>query len=263
MLIDTHTHLNLDAFDADRDEVISRARYAGVVGLIVIGFDLETIRTALDLSRRRPDIWPTAGFHPHDASKVTEAGKKKLEKLAALPEVVAIGEAGLDYYRDYSPRETQEEVFRWQIGLSNRLGKPLIIHSRDSHDDVVRILREEGGVRSGGVFHAFSGDESLAATVLELGFHVGIGGPLTYRKSRLGETTREIPLERILVETDCPWLTPHPHRGKRNEPGYVRLVAEKLAEIRSVSVEEIGRVTTENAERLFRLRRKPTENADS
>jgi TatD DNase family protein len=253
MLIDTHTHVNLDAFDEDRDEVLERARSAGVLGLVVIGFDLPTLSSALEMARERDGIWVTAGLHPHDADRAGEAERGEIERLAECPEVVAVGECGLDYYRNYSSPDAQRSAFRWQIGLARELGKPLVIHNREAFEEVVQILREEGGTEAGGVFHAFSGDADAAREALDLGFYLGIGGPLTFKNSKLGERIADVALDRILMETDCPWLTPHPHRGKRNEPAYVALVADRLAELREIAREELERVTTENARRLFGL----------
>jgi TatD DNase family protein len=193
------------------------------------------------------------GIHPHDAKTLTPKALKRLSELAVDQKVVAIGEIGLDYYRDLSPRDQQRMAFRQQIRLAIKLDMPIVVHDRDAHADVLRILQEEGAQRVGGVLHCFSGSLDMALRGLEMGFLISFAGPITYGGEKKQEIARKIPLDKILIETDCPYLTPVPHRGKRNEPAYVRHVAEKIAEIRGVSFDEVAEVTSRNAVELFGL----------
>lgn len=254
MLIDTHTHLTDEAFDEDREEVIQRAIDAGVSVMINVGYSRETIPPTLTLAEQYDSIYAAVGWHPQQAKEMTEEDLAWLEELAHHPKVVALGEMGLDYYWDTSPKEVQMRVFREQIALAKRVNKPIIIHNRDAHQDVVTILREEKAQEVGGVMHCFSGSAEIAQACLELGFYISFGGPLTFKNAKKPkEVAKTIPLDRLLIETDSPYLTPHPYRGKRNESSYVRYVAESLAELRGLSYEEICHITTENAKRLFRL----------
>ncbi len=252
LLVDTHVHLNLKDYHRDRAEVIARAWRAGVEFMINVGFDLETCLASVELAEEHDFIRASVGVHPHNASELTKDLLVRLEELAEHPRVLAVGETGLDYYRDLSPRDEQRRAFREQIRLARRLGLPLVVHNRDALDDVVDILEDEGGGELKGVMHCFPGDTDYAERVVAMGFHVGIGGPVTYPKNtRLAEVARTVPLNRILLETDAPWLTPVPHRGKRNEPSFVTLVAERVAELRGMSVEDVARATTGNTTRLF------------
>lgn len=255
MFFDSHAHLNDAKFDDDREEVIRRAREEyGVSRILNIGFNRETIRTSLELAESYDFIYTAVGWHPHDAKDCTEEDLDWIETLCDHPKVVALGEMGLDYYWDHSPRGIQESVFRQQIRLAREIGMPVIIHDRDAHEDVVRILREEHAEEVGGVMHCFSGDWDVAKACLDMNFYIGLGGPVTFKNAKLPkEIARKVPLDRLLIETDCPYLAPHPHRGKRNESGYVRLVAETIAELREMSLEELARITYENANRLFRI----------
>lgn len=256
MLVDTHAHLDFDDFDADREEVIRRAREAGVAYIINPGADLESSRRAIALAESHPGIFAAVGIHPHEASSLTDDAWQELRRLAQHPRVVAIGEIGLDYYRDLSPRSIQQAAFRRQLALAAELGLPVIIHDRDAHEDVLAIL---GQWRAEGhdlpiLFHAFSGDLGIAQRVLKLGGYIAIGGPVTFTNARrLPAMLPQLPLERLVVETDCPYLAPHPYRGQRNEPAYLPLVVEKMASLCQRPAEEIARLTTENARRLFRL----------
>ncbi|GAB2719071.1 TatD family hydrolase [Paenibacillus thermoaerophilus] len=255
MLFDTHAHVNAAAFDPDRDEVLWRAREAGVGLMVNIGFNRETIPTSLELTERYDFIYTAVGWHPTDAVNMTADDLDWIESLCAREKVVAIGEIGLDYYWDTSPKDVQHRVFREQIRLARKLGKPIVIHNRDAHQDVVRILREERADEVGGVMHCFSGSWETARACLDLGFYISFGGPVTFKNAKQPkEVLARVPLDRLLIETDCPYLTPHPHRGKRNEPSYVRLVAEAAAEIRGLTLEEIAEVTTSNGKRLFGIR---------
>lgn len=255
MLFDTHAHLNDKQFDRDLEDVITRAKETfGVSRILNIGYNRETIATCLQLAETYDFIYAAVGWHPHDAEAMEDGDIEWLERLATHRKVVALGEMGLDYYRDYAPRDVQVDVFRRQIALAKSVRLPVVIHNREATDDVIRILREEKAEGVGGVMHCFSGDWETAKQCLDLGFYIGIGGPVTFKKSEpLREVVRRLPLDRLVVETDCPYLAPEPRRGRRNETGYVRYVAEKIADIRGLSVEQLAAVTTENACRLFKL----------
>jgi TatD DNase family protein len=250
-LVDSHCHLDDRQFDSDRDEVIQRARAAGVTRLVAIGTgegppDLEA---AIRLAERYPFIYATIGVHPHDASKASPAAFDHLRELAAYMKVVAVGEIGLDYHYDFSPRDVQREVFAKQLALAEEAGKPVVIHTREAWDDTLSILRERW--RGGGIMHCFTGGPREAQEALALGFHLSFGGVLTFPKAESNrQAARLIPEDRLLVETDSPYLAPVPRRGKRNEPAFVVETAKKLAEIRGTTVEDIASVTTRNFERL-------------
>lgn len=259
-LSDTHVHLNLDAYARDRGDVIARARSAGIEFLVNVGFTLDTSEESIELTRTHDFIYASVGVHPHDASTLTGEALSKLRAMTAGPKVVAVGETGLDYYRDLSPRDEQRDAFRAQIRLAREVGLPLIIHNRDALDDVLSIIDEEGAGDVGGVMHCFPGDASYAREVIARGFHIGIGGPVTYSsEGRLVDVARELPRQRLLLETDAPWLTPEPHRGRaremgakpRNEPAFVADVARTIAAIRGVDVHDLARAATGNAMRLF------------
>jgi len=262
-VIDTHAHLDMYQFDADRDEVIARAREAGVSRVITIGIDVESSRTAISLAEQYDSIYATVGLHPHNAATASAETWAELRRLARHPRVVAIGETGLDFYRDLSPRDDQRQAFQRQLALAGELGKPIIVHDREAHKDVMNMLRQwvQGGHQPSaisyqpvGVMHCFSGDLAMAQEVIEMGFYISIPGPVTFTNARrLPELVRTLPLERLVIETDCPYLTPHPHRGKRNEPAYVRLVAEAIAQIRGIPLEQVAHITTANARALFGL----------
>ena len=254
MLMDSHAHVQTRQFDKDRDAVIQAAFDAGVKRILVPGIEVETSQSAVNLASRYPDrIFAAVGVHPHDATGFTPDALITLRALAKLPGVVAIGETGLDYYRNLSPHEIQQASLIAQLELAREVNLPIILHNRESHTDMIELLKAHGaGVR--GVFHCFIGDQSMARDALDLGFYLSFAGPLTYPAN---ETLREVaawaPEDRILVETDSPYLTPPPQRGKRNEPKLVALVAQRLAETRKVSFERIAEVTTQNASTLFGL----------
>lgn len=251
MLIDSHAHIQLDRFDTDREAVLKRAQAAGVQTILVIGFDLETSRGAIALANQHEQIYATVGMHPHDAKDLDDQAVCLFREFAAHPKVVALGEMGLDYYRDLSPRPIQQEAFERQLDLAEELDLPIVIHNREAYHDILPILQARRG-RVRGVMHCFSGDVEIMYQSLVLGFYIGIGGPVTYRKAdALREVARQVPTDALLVETDCPWLAPQFRRGKRNEPAYVRATAEKIAELRGISLEEIGEITTQNFETLF------------
>jgi TatD DNase family protein len=252
MLVDTHTHLNAPQFDEDRQAVIARALDAGVSRMINIGFNRETIPTSMRLAVDYEFIYTAVGWHPQDAISMLPEDLEWIEELCKHPKTVAIGEIGLDYYWDTSPKEIQQQVFREQIRLARRIGKPIIIHNRDAHEDIVRLLKEEHASDVGGVMHCFSGSQENAKQCLDMNFFISFGGPITFKNAKQPkEVLHKVPMDRLLLETDCPYLTPHPHRGKRNEPSYVTLVAESAAEIKQISYEEISEITTKNAKTLF------------
>ncbi|MCX7681428.1 MAG: TatD family hydrolase [Anaerolineae bacterium] len=248
MLVDSHAHLSFAQFDADRDAVIRRAREAGVTAILEVGADLESSRAAVALAERYTFIYATVGVHPHDATALTPGALAELRALASHPKVVAIGEIGLDYYRDLSPRDVQRRAFEAQLALAAD-GRPVVIHCREALDEVLAILR---GWKGSGVMHSYSGGPGRLDEVLALGFCVSLSGPVTFPKSeRLRAVAAAVPLDRLLVETDCPYLTPEPYRGRRNEPAYVRYVVEAVARARGLSAEAVARATAENARRLF------------
>jgi TatD DNase family protein len=258
MLIDTHAHLNFPDYDEDRSAVLERAVERGVTRIICIGTDLPSSRKALDLAEAHAGVYATVGIHPHDAKTADESSLTQLREWARHPKVVAIGETGLDFYHDFSPRDVQDRVFRAQIALARDVGRPLVIHDRDAHEAVVAALEEEEAWALGGVMHCFSGDYVLARKVIERGFYVGFTGTVTSPNARSTQSlVSALPLEACLLETDCPYLTPYPYRRQRkrwrNEPAFVRFVAEKIAELRGLSLAEVAVATTANAERLFRL----------
>ena len=251
-LIDSHVHLDDEKFDADRDAAIERALAAGVECMMAIGTgggpsDLEV---ATRMADRYPFLYATIGVHPHDASKAGEETWTRMRALVAHAKVLAIGEIGLDYHYDFSPRDVQRAVFEQQLALATECGKPIVIHTREAWDDTLEMLRTHW--RGGGIMHCFTGDETQARQALDLGFHLSFGGVLTFPKAGdVRQAARFAPEDRILVETDCPYLAPVPHRGKRNEPAFVVETARRLAEVRSVSPEAVAEATSRNFERLL------------
>ena len=255
VFIDSHCHLDDARYDTDREAIIARGREAGVGQFVTIGCDLETSRAAVALARKHPFICATVGVHPHEAKRIEDGWYPELRALAGFSRVVAYGEIGLDYHYDHSPRDIQRERFREQIRLARELRLPVVIHTREAQEDTIAILRKEKAQELGGVFHCFSGDAWLAKDALDLGFYLSFSGVITFQNATmLRDIVKTVPLDRILVETDSPYLAPVPYRGKRNEPAYVRLVAEKLAEIHDVDVQKVEETTTENAKRLFRIK---------
>ncbi|UXH42896.1 TatD family hydrolase [Rossellomorea vietnamensis] len=254
MLFDTHVHLNAEQFDEDLEEVLSRAREAGVEKMVVVGFDRPTINRAMELIDQYDFLYAAIGWHPVDAIDMNDEDLVWIEELSQHPKVVAIGEMGLDYHWDKSPKDVQKEVFRKQIQLAKKVKLPIVIHNREATQDIVDILREEGAEEVGGIMHCFSGSPEIAQECVEMNFYISLGGPVTFKNAKKPkDVAREIPLEKLLIETDCPYLAPHPYRGKRNEPAYVKLVAEQIAELKEVSLEEVEKITTENAIKLFNI----------
>ncbi|HEX3015279.1 MAG TPA: TatD family hydrolase [Desulfobacteria bacterium] len=251
MITETHCHLDDQEFDEDRDLVIARLREQGVGRIINVGYDYASSVRSIKLAKEHPDIFASVGIHPHDIVGESEDDWDKLRKLAQSEKVVAIGEIGLDYYRDLTPRGAQREAFVRQLMMAEELGLPVIVHNREAHADVISAL-QGNRLSRGGVMHCFSGSWETAKIALNLGFYISFAGPLTFKKSvNLQQVAAKIPLDRVLVETDSPYLSPEPFRGKRNEPANVRLVLEKLAEVKGLDREEMAAVTSHNAACLF------------
>ena len=251
-MIDSHAHLTDERFAGEVDEVVARAREAGLEAVVTIGTDLADSRAALDLAARFPDVWATAGIHPHAAHTADSAALEELRRLAAEPRAVAIGETGLDSHYDFSPRESQRSAFEAQLRLARELDLPVIVHAREADEDLAAMIAEHGdGVR--GVLHSFSSGPELLALALDLGWYASFGGMITFRSWTDLDSVRAVPADRLLVETDSPYLTPVPHRGTRNEPSRVPLVAARAAEIRGVPLEELSSAVTRNARRFYAL----------
>lgn len=252
MLFDTHVHLNDDQFKEDIEEVIKRAQEAGVSNMVVVGFDRATITRAMELIEKYDFIYASIGWHPVDAIDMLDEDLAWIEELSSHPKVVAIGEMGLDYHWDKSPRDIQKEVFRKQIRLAKKVNLPIVIHNREATADIVEILKEEHAEVVGGIMHCYSGSPEVAKECLDMNFYISLGGPVTFKNAKKPkEVAVEVPLDKLLIETDCPYLAPHPYRGKRNEPAYVKLVAEQIAELKGLTFEEVAAATTQNARKLF------------
>ncbi len=254
VFFDSHAHLDLSPLSEAEEAVVRRANDAGVTRIATVGIDPESSEKAVSIAHRHAGVYAIVGLHPHDAGRLTDGLLERLDALSGCDKVVAIGETGLDFYRDRAPRDIQRAAFREQVRLARRRGLPVVIHDRDAHDEVLSILSEEGAAEVGGIIHCFSGDLAMARKAVAMNFHVSIPGAITYKGSeKQAETVREVAMDRLLIETDCPFLAPVPHRGKPNEPAYVPLVAAKIAAIRGISVEDVARITTMNAVRLFRI----------
>jgi len=254
VLIDTHCHLDMSAYEADFEAVLARAKAAGVTRIISVGIDLESSRRAIGLAEQHEGIYATVGVHPHNVAELGEEAYAELQALCRHAKVVAYGEIGLDYVKNYAPIALQKEHFSRQVALAKELHLPLVVHDREAHDDIMEILEAAGPFPAGGVMHCFSGDATFARRVLALGFHISIPGVVTFAKAEmLHEAVREIPLASLVLETDGPFLAPVPKRGKRNEPQLMLFTAQKVAELKGVSLEEVARQTTMNAVRLFGL----------
>ncbi|WP_307893065.1 TatD family hydrolase [Bacillus swezeyi] len=252
MLFDTHAHLNAEQFNDDLEDVIARAKEEKVEHIVVVGFDRPTITHAMELIEKYDFIYAAIGWHPVDAIDMTDEDLAWIKDLSSHEKVVAIGEMGLDYHWDKSPKDIQKDVFRKQIALAKEVNLPIVIHNRDATEDVVAILREEGAEEVGGIMHCFTGSAEIAKECINMNFYLSFGGPVTFKNAKKPkEVVKQIPNDRILIETDCPFLTPHPYRGKRNEPSYVKLVAEQIAELKGLTYEEVAVMTTENAKKLF------------
>lgn len=257
LLFDTHVHLNARQFKEDREEVIKRAFEAGVKYMTVVGFDEETIELAIEIAEKHDTIYASVGWHPVDAIDFRPKHLQLLRELSDHPKVVALGEMGLDYYWDKSPKEVQAEVFREQIKLAKEVNLPIIIHNREATDDVIAILQEEHAAEVGGIMHCFTAEEEYIQPCLDMNFYISLAGPVTFKNAKqLKEIAKRIPLERLLIETDAPYLAPHPNRGKRNEPAYVTLVAKEIAALRQIDYDSICNVTTRNAFEIYRIKTK-------
>jgi TatD DNase family protein len=255
-LIDSHAHIQGKEYAGEAEAVISRAREAGVEKIIVVGGagDLSSNQAAVALADCYENLYATVGMHPHDAKDVGEEELEKLQELTTRPKVIAVGETGLDFYYNHSPHNIQRDVFIRFICMARETGLPLVVHERDAHKDVAEFLRREGAGKINGVIHCFTGDYEAARNYLDLGFYLSFTGIITFKNAQpLREVLRKVPLERMFVETDSPYLTPVPYRGKRNEPAYVRFVAETIAKIKDLTLDEVARVTTQNVRELFRI----------
>jgi len=254
LLFDTHVHLNAWQFKEDLNEVIERAVEAGVTRMTVVGFDEETIPPAIEIAETYDFIYAAVGWHPVDAIDFKDHHLDYLREYAQHEKVVALGEMGLDYHWDKSPKDVQEKVFRAQIQLAKEVNLPIIIHNREATDDVIRILQEEKAEEVGGIMHCYSGTVEQMQPCLEMNFYISLAGPVTFKNAKLPKkVAKEVPIDRLLVETDAPYLAPHPFRGKRNEPAYVTKVAEAIAELRNMDYETICEITTKNALAIYRI----------
>lgn len=254
MLFDSHAHLDATQFDHDRELVIKRAKFNGVSFILNPGADYESSVKAVELAKMHDFIYAAVGVHPHDAESMDTSVLEALEILAKDSKVKAIGEIGLDFYRDLSPRDIQEKWFREQIRLARRLDLPIIIHDRDANDEVLRVLKEEKAFDTGVLMHCYSGSRELAMQYVKLGAMISIAGPITYKNARKTlEVVESVPLNHLLVETDAPYLSPEPMRGKRNEPMHVKYTCQKMAVIKGISYEDMAKTTLENAIRFFKI----------
>ncbi|AET65798.1 hydrolase, TatD family [Desulfosporosinus orientis DSM 765] len=253
MIWDTHAHMDDPVYADDFPELLSRLKSAGISRVTNVGYDLSSSERSVNLAQDYDFIYAAIGVHPHNAEEVTSETWENLLRLSKQPKVLAWGEIGLDYFRDLSPRSVQKEVFIQQIKLANEAGLPIVIHNRDAHQDVLEIVKAHPP-RYGGVFHCYSGSWEMAQILLNFGFYLSFAGPVTYKNARhTVEVAKKLPLDRILVETDSPYLTPEPRRGKRNEPAYVCEVVKKIAEIKDLNYEDVAQQTMKNAEHVFRL----------
>ncbi len=254
MFVDSHAHLQWASFDQDRDAVIRRAKKAGVANIVNIGFDVAGSRQGVELAAQHDGLYATVGLHPHTASQFNETVLEELRRLAGQAKVVAIGEIGLDYYRNRSPRAAQQQAFEAQLRLAEEVGLPVVVHDRDAHQEVLAVLSRFAG-RVEGVMHCFSGSQALAEQCIELGFYVSLAGTVTFPNARqLQAVARWIDVNKLLLETDSPWLAPQARRGKRNEPAFLPFVAETVAKLKGVSVDVLGEKTTRNAEEIFHIK---------
>ncbi|MCX5779718.1 MAG: TatD family hydrolase [Firmicutes bacterium] len=255
MLFDTHAHLQDRKMRSDLDNLLQRAAAAGVEKITCVGYDLPSSQEAVNIARKYKQVYAAVGVHPHDARTLTPEMLRKLWELARDPRVVAIGEIGLDYYRDLSPRELQKQAFIDQIQLAQEIGKPIIIHDREANQDVMDIIKKYKAGKNGGIMHCYSGNLPLAVEAIKEGFYISFAGPLTYKNARRShEVAAKLPMDRLLIETDCPYLTPEPLRGKLNEPAHIHYVAEKMAELRGQHPDEIAYLTGRNARAVYRIK---------
>ncbi|TFG91384.1 MAG: TatD family deoxyribonuclease [Syntrophobacterales bacterium] len=254
MLVDSHAHLEMDEFDGDREKVIQRAQESGVNCIVTVGLNLPDSRKAVALAESYDMIYASVGVHPHDVKNIDETTYDLLRELSKNKKVVAYGEIGLDFFRNLSPKDLQIRRFGEQLELAAELALPVIIHDREAHSETVEMLKGRGEGR-GGVIHCFSGDYDMAVRCIDMGFYISIPGTITYRKSEeLREIVKKLPIDRLLVETDCPFLSPEPKRGKRNEPAYVAHTARRIAQIKNLPFEEVERMTSQNASDVFGMK---------
>jgi|OM-RGC.v1.009995208 TatD DNase family protein len=252
LLVDSHAHLEDEKYDRDREKVIEECK-KDLTFLINVGSNLLTSKQSIELAHNYDFIYASVGIHPHDAQREFDK-VEEIERLALQEKVVAIGEIGLDYYYDDPPKEFQKEIFIKQIRLAKKLNLPIIIHDRDAHGDILDILKQEWTKDLRGVFHSYSGSVEMAFQVIEMNFYISLGGPVTFKNAKKPkEVAKAVPIEKLLIETDSPYLTPEPYRGKRNTPVYVKFVAKKIAELREMPYEEVCRITAENAIKLFNI----------
>ena len=254
MLIDTHAHLDMEDFDKDRDQVLERALQGGISHIISIGIDFSSSLKALQLANKYDFVYSSIGYHPHNSNDLDQQALKELRKLVSEPKIIAWGEIGLDFYRRHSPPQKQMEAFRQQLELAIDFDLPVIIHDRDAHEELLKILKRVRKERPRGVIHCFSGDYDLAMVLIEMGYFISIPGTVTYKNAlQVQDVASRIPLEYLLLETDAPFLAPVPKRGKRNEPLFVTYTAQKIAQLRNMDFQEVTHRTSENAKRLFNL----------
>ncbi len=252
-MIDTHAHIDTEAFDDDRDEVINRALESGVEKIIIPAIEEKYFEKLFETVNKNDNLFCGIGVHPHNATEVNDSTLQRIESLAGDRKVVAIGETGLDYYYDFAPKDVQQNVFREHLRIAKRCKLPAIVHNRDSDDDLLKIIEEEQDGTLKGVLHCFSSSAEVMEKALSLGFHISFTGNITFKKTTLGDVVKKVPIDRVMLETDSPYMTPRPFRGKRNEPFRVRLIAEKIAEYKSISFEEVVSMTTKTAKKLFNL----------
>lgn len=254
-MFDSHAHLQDPKLKKDLDNILKRAQDAGVDRIACIGYDLASSQDAVLIARKYRQVYAVVGIHPHDAQTMTPEVLEKLKSLASDPKVVAIGETGLDYYRDLSPREKQKAAFVEQIKLAQVVGKPIVIHDRDANQDVIDIIKKYNAGKNGGIMHCYSGNLPLALEAIKAGFYISFAGPVTYKNARKSqEVVVKIPMDRLLVETDCPYLTPEPLRGKSNEPANIKYTVEKIAVLRNQHPDEVAYLTERNACRVYRIK---------
>jgi len=255
MLIDSHAHLEMPDFKRDLEQVIQRAKESGVGYIFTVGTEKNDWKRALEIADSHPSIYAILGVHPHNAKEIDDETYRELKEHCRNGKVKAYGEIGLDFFRNLSPRDIQLKRFREQIGLAKELGLPIVVHDREAHQETLEILKSEKAEECGGIIHCFSGDYEMARACMDMGFYISIPGSITFKNAEgFREIVNRIPLESLLVETDAPFLTPEPFRGKRNEPSYVRYTAQKVAGIKKISFEKVTEVTTENALRVYRLK---------
>jgi len=257
-LFETHAHLDLPDFDSDRESLINKCFKNGIEYIINISFNKETALTSLELAKKHPRIFATVGYHPHDA---TDFDAELVKKMAREKKVVAIGEIGLDFFRNLSPYTVQREVFANQAHLAMEFDLPVVVHDRQAHQESYNILKQEGVKEA--VFHCFSGDIIFAQQVLDAGWMMSFTGSITYNNSHLDDVIRLVPMDRFMIETDCPYLPPHPHRGQRNSPLFLHLVAEKIAQIKGITPKEVAEASYDNAHRFFRIPAEPEKHLKS